>query len=150
MRFLTLFFVLSAAPAAAMDLSAAADAAVMRSPAAAEAKARREQAQAAGREAYWSRWPRLSARASAMRSDDPLFSFGALMTQRAVTAPDFNPDRLNHPGYRTAVHGGLELGVPLFTGFEANLLQSAFTGWCLMEDILRKVGAAPPPSPQAG
>lgn len=30
-----------------------------------------------------------------------------------------------------------------FTAFVgANLLQSAFTGWCLMEDILRKIGAA--------
>lgn len=26
----------------------------------------------------------------------------------------------------------------------ANLLQSAFTHWCLMEDILRKLGTAPP------
>lgn len=25
----------------------------------------------------------------------------------------------------------------------ANLLQSAFTRWCLMEDILRKIGTAP-------
>lgn len=25
----------------------------------------------------------------------------------------------------------------------ANLLQSAFTRWCLMEDILRKLGTAP-------
>ncbi len=32
-----------------------------------------------------------------------------------------------------------------FTAFVgANLLQSAFTHWCLMEDILRKLGAAPP------
>lgn len=29
----------------------------------------------------------------------------------------------------------------------ANLLQSAFTGWCLMEDVLRKLGTAPPPPP---
>jgi len=30
----------------------------------------------------------------------------------------------------------------LFTAFVgANLLQSAFTGWCLMEVILRKLGA---------
>jgi hypothetical protein len=33
----------------------------------------------------------------------------------------------------------------------ANLFQSALTGWCLMEDILRKAGvgaraAAPPPA----
>jgi len=34
----------------------------------------------------------------------------------------------------------------LFTAFVgANLLQSAFTHWCLMEDILRKLGTAPPP-----
>jgi outer membrane protein TolC len=118
MRIFSLFLILSAAPAAALDLSAAVDAAVGRSPAAAEAKARRTQAEAAGREVFWSRWPRLSARASAMRSDDPLYAFGELMMQRRVTAPDFNPDKLNHPGYRTAVHGSLELGVPLFTGFE--------------------------------
>jgi len=118
MRFFPLFLILSAAPAAAMDLTAAAEAAVLRSPAAAEAKARRTQAEAAGREVFWTRWPRLSARASAMRSDDPLYAFGELMMRRAVTAPDFNPDTLNHPGYRTAVHGSLELGVPLFTGFE--------------------------------
>lgn len=29
----------------------------------------------------------------------------------------------------------------LFTGFVGlNLIQSSFTGWCLMEDILRKFG----------
>lgn len=113
----SVLLLLLAAPAAALDLSAAAEAAVARSPAAAEAKARRTQAEAAGREVFWTRWPRLSARASALRSDDPLFAFGELMQQRRVTAPDFNPDTLNHPGYRTAVHGSLELGVPLFTGF---------------------------------
>ena len=49
----------------------------------------------------------------------------------------------------------LALGVPgsplfvspwwlAFTAFVgANLLQSAFTGWCLMEQILRKVGVQP-------
>jgi len=118
MKIFSLLLLLSAAPAAAIDLSAAVDAAVVRSPAAAEAKARRTQAEAAGREIFWSRWPRLSARAAAMRSDDPLFAFGELMMQRRVSAPDFNPDTLNRPGYRTAVHGSLELGVPLFTGFE--------------------------------
>ena len=31
-----------------------------------------------------------------------------------------------------------------FTAFVgANLLQSGFTGWCLMESILRKLGVAP-------
>jgi hypothetical protein len=33
-----------------------------------------------------------------------------------------------------------------FTAFVgANLLQSAFTKWCLMEDILKKAGLAGPP-----
>ena len=36
----------------------------------------------------------------------PLFVFGALMQQRRVAAPD----TLNRPGYRTAMHGNLELG----------------------------------------
>lgn len=118
MRLISLALLLSAAPAAALDLSAAVEAAVLRSPAAAEAKARRDQAGAAGREVFWSRWPRLSARASAMRSDDPLFAFGELLQRRAVTQADFNPALLNRPGYRTAVHGSLEVGAPLFTGFE--------------------------------
>jgi len=34
-----------------------------------------------------------------------------------------------------------------FTAFVGlNLLQSAFTRWCLMEDILAKLGVAEPPS----
>lgn len=118
MRLWTLFLLLSAAPAAALDLTAATEAAVTRSPAAAEARARRAQASAAGREAFWSRWPRLSARAAFERSDDPLFAFGELLQQRRVTSADFNPVTLNRPGYRTGVHGSLELGMPLFTGFE--------------------------------
>ncbi|PIR17081.1 MAG: hypothetical protein COV48_09015 [Elusimicrobia bacterium CG11_big_fil_rev_8_21_14_0_20_64_6] len=36
-----------------------------------------------------------------------------------------------------------------FTAFVgANLLQSAFTHWCLMEDILRKLGAGAPLPPK--
>ena len=58
MSFFPLFLTLSAAPAGAMDLTAAAEAAVARSPHAAEAKARRAQAESAGREVFWSRWPR--------------------------------------------------------------------------------------------
>ncbi len=53
-----------------------------------------------------------------MRGDDPLFAFGSLLQERRVTQADFAPDTLNRPGYQTAVHGALELGLPLFTGFE--------------------------------
>lgn len=107
-----------AGAARAADLSGVTAAAVARSPAAAQARARRAQAAAAGREAFWSRWPRLTARASAQRGDDPLYAFGALLQQRRVSAADFDPAVLNRPGYRTAVNGALELGLPLFTGFE--------------------------------
>ncbi len=106
------------APARAADLSSVVNAAVLRSPAAAEARARRKSADAAGREVTRSRLPRLSAAGSFTRSDDPLFSFGSLLQERRVTQADFDPARLNRPGYKTAVHGTLELGVPLFTGFE--------------------------------
>src|SRR5579885_2211147 len=109
---------LLSAPAAAGGLTDAVSAALARSPAVAELSARRRQAEEAGREATFSRLPRLAARGSVLRSDDPLFAFGTLLQERRVTAADFNPDTLNNPGYRTAAHGSLELGVPLFTGFE--------------------------------
>ncbi|MEK7233263.1 MAG: TolC family protein [Elusimicrobiota bacterium] len=139
MKIFSLFLLLSAVPASAMDLSAAVEAAVSRSPASAEAKARRTQAQAEGREAYWSRWPRLSAHSAILRSDDPLFVFGALMQQRRVAASDFAPDTLNRPGYRTAMHGSLELGVPLFTGFELTRTSKLAA---LAEDEAQLSGAA--------
>lgn len=109
---------LAAIPAQAADLAAVVAAALERSPALAEARARGREAEAADGEASYSRLPRLSARASALRGDDPLFAFGALLQQRRVAQTDFAPGTLNRPGYRTAVHGALELGMPLFTGFE--------------------------------
>jgi len=37
----------------------------------------------------------------------------------------------------------------LFTAFVGvNLLQSAFTHWCLMEDILKKIGVVAKPQPR--
>jgi outer membrane protein TolC len=118
MRPVGLFLMLAAGSASAADLSSVVAAALERSPALAEARARKSEAAAARREAFDSRLPRLAARASAMRSDDPLFAFGSLLQERRVTQADFAPAALNQPGYRTAVHGALELGVPLFTGFE--------------------------------
>lgn len=113
--FLTFFI---AFPVRAADLSSVVDAALLRSPLIAEARARRAQADAADREATMNRLPRLSVSGSFTRSDDPLFAFGSLLEERNVKAADFNPASLNQPGYKTAVHGALELGVPLFTGFK--------------------------------
>ncbi|MBI4060234.1 MAG: TolC family protein [Elusimicrobia bacterium] len=107
-----------AVPALGGGLTATVDAALARSPAVAEAAARERQAAAAGREASYSRLPRLTARGAAMRGDDPLFAFGQLLQERRVSVEDFAPDRLNRPGYRSSVTGALELGMPLFTGFE--------------------------------
>lgn len=118
MRLIPLFLLLISAPASAADLRSVVAAAVDRSPALAETRARAREARSAGDEASYSRLPRLSARASATRGDDPLFAFGSLLQERRVTQADFVPDKLNRPGYQTAVHGALELGVPLFTGFE--------------------------------
>jgi len=118
MRLVPLILILAAARVSAEDLNGVVAAALARSPAVAELFARRRQAEAAGREATFSRLPRLTARGGVMRSDDPLFAFGSLLQERRVASADFNPDSLNHPGYTTAVAGALELGVPLFTGFE--------------------------------
>lgn len=117
MKTAPLLLILAATPAAA-DLPTTVASALGRSPILAETRARKRQAEAAGREAFWSRWPRLSAHGRAIRSDDPLFAFGELLQERRVTPADFAPDSLNRPGYRTAVRGALELGLPLFTGFE--------------------------------
>jgi outer membrane protein TolC len=119
MRLVALFLILAAKPAAAADLQSVVASAHNRSPALAETRAQAREARAAGDEASYSRLPRLTARASASRSDDPLFAFGSLLQERRVTSADFAPDALNRPGYQTAVHGALELGVPLFTGFES-------------------------------
>ena len=116
-RYLLLLF-LAAGSAEASELQAVVASALSRSPAVAESRARAQEARAAGNEAFYARFPRLSARASAARGDDPLFAFGALLQQRRVTQVDFAPDTLNRPGYRTLVHGALELGMPIFTGFE--------------------------------
>lgn len=118
MRTAALLLIVAAVPAGAAGLPDVVAAALARSPALAETRARGGEARAAGAEASFSRLPRLSARASAMRSDDPLFAFGALLQERRVTQADFAPDTLNRPGYQTAVHGALELGVPVFTAFE--------------------------------
>jgi len=108
----------AAGPALAGGLTTTVEAALARSPAVAEAAARERQARAAGREASYSRLPRLTVRGAALRGDDPLFAFGQILQERRVTQADFAPDRLNRPGYRSSVTGALELGMPLFTGFE--------------------------------
>jgi outer membrane protein TolC len=89
-----------------------------RSPVLAAGAAEVEESRARRSEARAQRWPRLWIDASAARSDNPLFAFGALLDQRRVQSSDFNPSLLNDPGYRTNVKTAARLGVPIFTGFD--------------------------------
>ncbi|RMH50161.1 MAG: TolC family protein [Zetaproteobacteria bacterium] len=71
----------------------------------------------AGRDAaFGARLPRLDLTAGARRSDAPMDAFGALLQQRAVTAADFAPARLNDPGYITNYHAEARLAVPIYHG----------------------------------
>ena len=83
---------------------------------AAEAKIR--QAEAGRREAQAMRLPMLSARSQFTRGDQPVYVFGSLMEQGRFGPQNFAIDALNHPGDLSNIQSGLDLGVPLFTGFE--------------------------------
>lgn len=83
---------------------------------AAEAKIR--QAEAGRREVQAMRLPMLSARSQFTRGDQPVYVFGSLMEQGRFGPQNFAIDALNHPGDLTNIQSGLDLGVPLFTGFE--------------------------------
>lgn len=99
-------------------LAAFVERALSRDPAVAGARAAAEEARARRAETAALSLPRLSAKASYMRSDDPLFAFGAILEERSVEASHFGLGFLREPGYRTRAVGALEVGVPLFTGFE--------------------------------
>src|SRR5689334_22864361 len=75
-------------------------------------------AQAGWREAKWKRLPALSARSSLTRGDEPVFVFGSLLDQGRFGPANFAIDSLNHPGDLTNIKSGLDLGIPLFTGFD--------------------------------
>lgn len=111
---------LLAATAAAepVALGEAVQRALSREPALRQAQEQLNAAEAGLAEAKLSRLPRLSAQTTVTRGDDPVYAFGTLLEQRSFTAKDFNVDTLNSPGYRTNIKTSLQLGVPLFTGFE--------------------------------
>lgn len=83
---------------------------------AAEAKVR--QAEAGRRQAIAMRFPMLSARSQVTRSDNPVYVFGTLMEQGRFGPQNFAINSLNNPGPLTNIQSALDLGIPLFTGFE--------------------------------
>jgi len=60
--------------------------------------------------------PRVDVSTGFMRTDSPLSSFGAKLLQQRVTAADFNPAVLNHPGQTNNYQTRLGLTMPLFSG----------------------------------
>ena len=58
--------------------------------------------------------PSLRVEAGYVRTTDPIGVFGATLRQRTVTAANFDPQRLNHPGAIGNYLGGIVLEQPIF------------------------------------
>lgn len=82
------------------------------------AQAQLEGAQAGLSEARLQRLPNLSARSQWTRGDNPVYAFGSLLEQGRFGPANFAIDSLNHPADLSNIKSGLDLGIPLFTGFE--------------------------------
>ncbi|MHB8742490.1 MAG: TolC family protein [Sulfuricaulis sp.] len=79
----------------------------------------REQISASGartRAAKGARLPSLGLSTSASASDNPLDAFANKLNARQVTAPDFDPAHLNHPGTSDLYMTQLALRLPVYTG----------------------------------
>jgi len=75
-------------------------------------------AHAALRETRARSWPQARVQSVLTRGDHPVFVFGSLLQQRSFEAKHFDVGYLNDPGDLTDVSTSLEIGLPLFTGFE--------------------------------
>ncbi len=60
--------------------------------------------------------PRVYVDAKGYQTNDPGMSFFGTLSQRSVTAADFNPASLNHPESRWYTRGAIGLDLPLFEG----------------------------------
>lgn len=99
-----------------LSLGQAIEAALNQNASLAVSQARVGQAEAALRQAEAARWPNLGLAMSASRTNDPLSAFGAKLGQRSVTAADFAPAAMNHPGDVDNFNTRLEVQVPIYTG----------------------------------
>ncbi len=80
--------------------------------------ARAAEAQADVQEARRRRLPTLSARSSWTRGDQPVYVFGSLLEQGRFGPGHFAIPSLNNPHDLTNIKSGLDVEVPLFTGFD--------------------------------
>lgn len=84
-----------------------------------ELRAMREQAAAAGNRrdaAQGAQLPQIGLNLSASSSNNALDAFAGRLNTRSVTAQDFDPARLNNPGYRELYLGQIGLRWSLYTG----------------------------------
>ncbi|MBI5624151.1 MAG: TolC family protein [Elusimicrobia bacterium] len=100
------------------SLSRVVEAAVRRSPKLVGSKAMVHEAEEGLTEAKSRRLPSLAAKTGFTRGNDPVYAFGTLLQQRGFRQSDFAVESLNNPRPRNDIRSSLELGVPLFTGFE--------------------------------
>jgi len=90
--------------------------ALAHNPTIAAAEASVAAADAGAKVAQGARLPTLNITTGVQRSDAPLNSFGSLLQQRSITAADFSPTRINHPGYVTNYSSQATLALPLYHG----------------------------------
>ena len=101
-----------------MDLASAVSAALAHNYGLKAAEAQVDAARAGLREAEAQRLPMLSARSQWTRGDNPVYAFGSLLEQGRFGPDNFAIDSLNHPSDLSNIQSGLDLGIPIFTGYE--------------------------------
>ncbi|HAM35149.1 MAG TPA: hypothetical protein DEB40_13660 [Elusimicrobia bacterium] len=106
------------AQADSCTLGCAVEAVLERNPEMAGARYRLDEADSALREAQLKRLPSLAVNSSFTRGDNPVYAFGTLLDQQSFTQANFDIHSLNHPSLVSNFRNSLEIGVPLFTGFE--------------------------------
>jgi len=60
--------------------------------------------------------PTVRFEAGYVRTTDPIGVFGAILRQRTIAPPNFDPERLNHPDAVGNYQGGVVIEQPLFNG----------------------------------
>ena len=75
-----------------------------------------EAAHAQASEASAHLWPQVDASLTGSRTNNPLNAFGTRLLQRSVTAADFNPQQLNHPGAVNNYQTEVAVRLPIYQG----------------------------------
>ncbi len=80
------------------------------------AESRKDRADADADAATAALFPRIDIATGVVRTDSPLAYFGTRLQQGRITAADFNPAKLNQPGYINNYQSRLGLSMPIFSG----------------------------------